>query len=292
MKNTTWSYQTALTVPEAQMQLSSTFFSKYGLTKKIEIESKPIFFYKIPNLNLKINWLYIPPKANKQFYKRIGYAIGSLHGIYYPSPLMRYIAKKNILGLSFNNGQIPNSLIFRNELLFSIIDDYKKGCSRKRSLYTIYLGVAFPLNKNNDINPLEKKNAYWYRKTSVFENPIWYLGFNYTSSFPYGLHYAIDIGFYSIGINTNSFTIEHKTLFYILWLTHLRVAAGYKTAFSNEVNIKAALYPVFDATIIFFTKKYKREKKPKNSYISSDEMLKYLKEKGLIESNQEQNKRK
>ncbi len=264
--NEIWTNTNARIIPYKQVRLSTLFFSKYAPGKNIELQAKPLWWIKIPNFNLKIRWINIPEKQNKKFYKRIGFDFATLHGIYYPAPLLNYWAARNFRPVNLNINPIAKTPVIRNEAIFSIIDIRRKGCGMKHTYYTAKLGFAMPLTKNNTV--ISTQNAYLFRKTAPLKDLIWYLGIYYDNDFAYGLKYSLGLTFYSVKPNVENFVLEHNGFFYMLWLTHLRVGAGYKIAFTNKLNVKPAIYPAFDFTLIFFAKKHKKKKQ--KQYLKPD----------------------
>lgn len=258
--NPIWTVGTAKTINKKELDLNFLYYSQYGLTNKIEIQSKPLWWYKFPNLGLKITWWNKKTTPNANFFKKLGIIIGTRHGIYYPTPIMNYIQTKNIQNIDFGSSVIPSMLAFKNELLVSTIINKNKGCYNTRSIITFKLGNQKALKKTNK-NYVVTDRSLLYRQTSIFgDYSLWYFGIDYDAKINYGLNYKIDADFYSVGILIHNWIFEHKGVAYwYMGAKHrIRPAIGYLFSYTNLPSARLSLYPIFDLTyIIHFRKKRK-----------------------------------
>ena len=255
--NPIWTIGTAKTIKKKELHLNLLYYSQYGLTNKIEIQSKPLWWYKAPNIGIKINWWNKKTKRNTKFLKKLGFIIGTKHYIYYPTPLLNFIQKKNIQNIDFGTSSIPQILGFKNEIIISTILNKNKSCYKKTSVLTFKIGNHKTF-KNSNENLIVNNKAIIYRNTTIFgEYSLWNLGIDYDSKFSYGLNYAIDAEFYSVGLNIQNWIFEHKGLVY--WYMgkqkNFRTTIGYQFSYTNYPETPMSLNALVDLTYIFTIKK-------------------------------------
>ena len=260
--NPIWTIGTAKTIGEKELHLNLLYYSQYGLTNKIEIQSKPVWWYKFPNVGVKVNWWNKKSTANANFFKKLGLIFSSKHAIYYPTPLMNYIQTKNIQNIDFGTAIIPDILAFKNEIYFSTIINKNKSCYKKTSILTLKIGNQKALKKSNQ-NFVITDKALIFRQTSIFDNySLWYIGIDYDSKISYGLNYSFDADFYSVGLLMENWIFEHKALVY--WYMgaekRIRTSIGYQFSYTNRPGTKLSLYPLIDFSYIIKIKKGKKNK--------------------------------
>ena len=261
--NPIWTIGTAKTVAKKQLNLNLLYYSQYGLTNNIEIQTKPLWWYKFPNLGVKITWWQRETQPSADFFKKLGIIIGSKHGIYYPTPIMNYIQERNIQDIDFGSAVIPPIVAFKNELLITTIINKNKGCYKNKSILTFKFGNQMAI-KNPDNNFVVTDKALLFRQTSIFgDYSLWYIGIDFDAKINYGLNYCIDIDFYSVSLNMNNWIFEHKGLVYwYMGAKHrIRPSIGYQLSYTNLPSAKLSLYPLFDLTYIIHIKKKRDNKK-------------------------------
>lgn len=259
--NPIWTIGTAKTISKKQLNLNLLYPSQYGLTKNIEIQTKPLWYIKYPNLGVKITWWNKPSTPNKKLLKRLGIIIGTKHAVYYPTPIMNYIQKKSLLDLDFGYNKIEPIIIMRNELLISNLLRKNKECYNTKSILTLKIGnqKAFK-DSTTDYTISTKSNLY--RNTAMMgKYSLWYMGLDFDSKISYGLNYCLDIDLYSVGLLEN-WIIEHKGLAY--WYMgaekRIRMTIGYQLSFTNHVGTASSISPLFDLTYIIYFRKSKNDK--------------------------------
>ena len=262
-----WTIGTAKTVNKKELDLNLFYFSQYGIAKRIEIQAKPMWFYKLPNFGLKFTWWNKKSSYSKNFFKKLGIIVGSRHGIYYPTPTLNYIANKNLFNSNFTN--TPAIFLLKNELLTSFVINKNTGCYKKMSLLTLKIGNQTALGSSGNYSITD--NSLHYRLTSTFsDHSLWYIGIDYDSKFSYGLNYKIDIDFYSLDLSLKNLILEHKTIAY--WYMgenhRIRPAIGYIISMSNIPGIRSNIFPIFDIAILF-----KIRKKSKNDQLFDNGVL-------------------
>ncbi|MBN2892810.1 MAG: hypothetical protein JXL97_13155 [Bacteroidales bacterium] len=255
-----WTIGTAKTISKKELDLNLLYYSQYGITNRVELQMKPLWWYKFPNLGLKITWWNKKSEPNANFFKKLGIIVGTKHGIYYPTPLMNYIQDKSFQNIDFGSSPIPPIFAIKNELLITFIINKFKGCYQNRGILTLKAGnqKAF---KNQNQNFVLTDKAILFRQTTIFgDYSLWYFGIDYDSKLSYGLNYKIDVDFYSVGLLIHNWIFEHKGLVY--WYMgankKIRTTIGYKFSYANYPGTKLSLYPLFDLTyMIHFRKKGK-----------------------------------
>ncbi len=254
-----WTIGTANTIKKHDLHLNALYYSQYGITDKIELQTKPLWWYKFPNLAVKIKWWNKASRPGKTFFEKQGMIFSSKHGIYYPTPLMNYVSAKSIKNINFGSN-ISGILVFKNEALLSILVKKNKGCYSSFKIFTLKIGNQTAiLNKSSDY--ILSNNSLLYRETSMFgDKSLWYVGLDYDNKLSYGLNYSFDIDFYSIGFDMSSYIIEHKGIVYWYWgyRHRIRPALGYQLSFTNHPNVPLGFYPLFDISYLFSVKKSKK----------------------------------
>jgi hypothetical protein len=256
-----WTLGTAKTIGKSQLDLNLLYTIQYGLTTKIELQSKPIWWYKFPNFSIKINWINKKPTPSKNFFKKSAFIISTLHGLYYPTPLMNYIQSKNLYNIDFGVSQINSFFVTKNELFISKVNSKHKGCYKKISILTLKIGNQSALFIN-DNNYEIQNNSIMYRNTSMLnkDNSLWYIGLDYDSKLNYGLNYSFDVDFYAVGIEINYWILESKGLAYWYMGTkeQFRMTIGYIFSYTNNTDIKFSISPLFDLTYRINTRASKK----------------------------------
>ncbi len=253
-QNRLWTVGTARTIPKGDVHLSMFYFSKYGVTRYFEIQAKPLWWIKYPNINGKITWYHHRGQTHKNFLKSRDFLIGSIHGFNYPTMALRTAQRRGFVGgIIPPEAMIPSIFAFRNELLLTAVIKKRTTCSNSNFLVTAKLGHKFALKTGETTLPY-LDNALYNRESAIYRDKmLYYFGLDLDAKLSYGLNYTLDFDFYSVGINTDHWSIEHKGLVY--WrMGHkerVRIVVGYKLAYSNYTNIKGSMSPFVDFTFMF-----------------------------------------
>jgi len=253
-QNRLWTTGTARTIPKGDVHLSMFYFSKYGVTQYFEIQSKPLWWIKYPNINGKFTWYYHKGQVHKNFLRSRDYLIGSIHGFNYPTWALRTAQRKGYVGgIIPPEAIIPSIFAFRNEILFTTIIKKRKTCYNSNFLVTLKLGHKFALKTGEATLPYFD-NALYNRESAIYRDlSLYYTGIDFDAKLSYGLNYTVDLDFYSVGINTDNWSVEHKGLIY--WKMgnreRVRIVVGYKLAYSNYTTMKGSISPFVDFTYMF-----------------------------------------
>ncbi len=265
-----WTIGTAKTINKNDLHLNLFYFSQYGIAKRIEIQTKPLWYYKMPNFGLKFTWWNKKSSFSKNFFKKLGIIVGSRHGIYYPTPLLNHFARKNMFNVTYPS--VPSILVLKNEVLTSFVINKNTGCYKKMSLLTLKIGNQIGFGGGDYAI---RNNSLQYRLTTTLSgNYLWYFGVDYDSKFSYGLNYKIDADLYLLNLSMKTMIFEHKTVAY--WYMgsqhRIRPAVGYLISMSNIPGLKSSIMPLFDIAILFkIRKKGKRDQLFDNGIIPEPE---------------------
>ncbi len=246
-----WTIGTAKTIGKKEVHLNTLFYSQYGLTKRVEIQSKPLWWIKFPNLGAKINWIYKKPTPNAEFIKRKGIIVSTKHFGFYPNPLLKYVQNNNVHNIDFGISSFDNFFVIKNELLISLINRKNKGCTSKLSIYTLKFGNQKALN--NSQNLILTDNSMLFRQTSMLgDYSLWYIGFDLDSKLTYGLNYCIDFDVYAVGLIVSNWVFEHKSIFYWYMGTNKRIrpSIGYQLSYASHPDAKMSFMPLFDLSYL------------------------------------------
>jgi len=226
-----WSQNSAYLVPTGRMEVGLFQSMRYGLLENMELSSHPLVFVLMPNLSLK--W------SHKSFG---GFTFSTRHSIYYPSPLLRNLAREGIGGIISPEFEIPDMVSLYNEALLSKI-------ITKHHLLTGKLGIAFA-----------KKFSELDERTTI-DLPIVFprlAVFYYDYSFRFGFdvqgklfkrwEYLMDADLFYIPKSDENIAFEHKGL--VVWTKSPRfqLCFGYKLSyceypFGTQWHL---LLPLFD----------------------------------------------
>lgn len=103
-----WSIGTAHVLPQKRVEIGVFQPLRYGYSENMEFSVHPLLFFVAPNFAIKRKHADIG-----------GIFFASKHGISYPTPLMRLLAREGIGGLISPEFAIPHILSLQNELLVS-----------------------------------------------------------------------------------------------------------------------------------------------------------------------------
>lgn len=269
-----WTVGTARTVHKNDLDLSTFYFTKYGLTNFFELQAKPLYWWKLPQLNGKLTWYYHKGQKHKNYLRSRDYLIGSIHGVNYPTWALRTFASKGYYNSIIpESSVIPSIFAFRNEILLTTILTRRKTCSTSNSLITFKAGVKSAYKTDTVIlAPFEQ--AVYARESQIYRDKLlWYLGVDWDAKLSYGLNYTLDADIYSIGLNTDYWAFEHKGLVYwhMGYNKRIRIVLGYKFGYTNLPDTRMQVSPFVDFTLLLRPRRNKHTQLfPKGMDNSSD----------------------
>jgi hypothetical protein len=121
-----WSSGTACILPVNRWETGVFLPLRWGCSPSLELSIHPLAVFVIPNVSAK--WSHGTHN---------GWMIASRHSMYYPTPLLRMLAKKGTGGIISPQFEIPHMVSISNEVLVSH--------PIKKFLATGKLGLAFAL---------------------------------------------------------------------------------------------------------------------------------------------------
>ncbi len=212
-----WTGGTAFVLPKHRFELSILDESHYGLSDRFEISSHLIKSLLMPNLKIKISW----GSYN-------GFYFASKHGLFYPSPFMRTVAREGIGGLISPEFNIPEMVSINNQIIVS--------CSPlKNTILSAYTGFNFALKSGELDERTTIDLPYIYPRLAVFYNrPEIVAGLDFRGNFTrcFGLKYNID-NFLFLNTSENYFLENTLVLTYTSKKQKTRIELGSKLSYGK-----------------------------------------------------------
>lgn len=226
-----WSLGTAYLLPRGRLEIGLFQPLRYGWSESLEFATHPLVFIKMPNLSLK--WSHD---------SYCGFFFATRHNIYYPTPLLRTLAREDIGGLISPEFDIPNMVSFNNEILVTkqILTNH---------LLTGKAGFSFAL-KSGDLDERTTIDLpLVFPRLSVYYHGY---GFRFGSDLQGKIgrrwNYLVDWDLFYIPEAEEDMAFEHKAMF--LWNKSHRfqLCFGYKLVygeypFGTQWHLLA---PIFD----------------------------------------------
>ncbi len=211
-----WSEGTAYTLPQKRVELGLFQPLRYGQSQNIEWSTHPIYFFIIPNLNIK--WFH-------GFYDNV--AIASRYSMYYPTILLRTISREGTGGIISPEFEIPQMIGFNGEALFS-----KR--LYENTILTTKLGLAFGVKFGGLDERTTIDLPLVYNRLAVF-----YHGYQLRGGVDLDGHlykrwyYSLDMDYFYIPNVDHNKTFEHKGL--LIWQKSVKtkITIGYKLIYSE-----------------------------------------------------------
>lgn len=211
-----WSEGSAYILPQKRVELGLFQPLRYGQSECFEWSTHPIYFFIIPNFNLK--WFH-------GLYN--DFAVATRYSAYYPTLLLRTIGREGTGGIISPEFEIPQMIGFNGELLFSKLINENTIVTLKPGLA---LGLKFgDLDKRTTIDlPLV------YNRLAVFYHDYQLrIGMDLDGQLNKRWHYSIDADYFYIpGVDHNK-AFEHKGL--LIWEKSVKtkITLGYKLVYGQ-----------------------------------------------------------
>ncbi len=211
-----WSSGAAYTLPAGRMEVGVFQPLRYGVTSTLEFSIHPLVAFLMPNLSIK--WSHLSTK---------GFHVSTQHSLYYPTPLLRTVAKEGTGGLISPEFSIPNMVAVTTEVLASkmIASGHlltgKLGCSLAAksadldSRTTIDLPLIFP------------RMSVFYHGYSLRG------GANLQGKMFRRWHYRMDAEFFFTPKAEESFAFEHLGLLSWRKSDRFQSCLGYKLTYGE-----------------------------------------------------------
>ena len=211
-----WSSGTAYLLPAGRAEMGLFQPLRYGLNDAVEFSTHPLLCMQIPNLSLK--WSHV-------FSAR--FVMATRHSIYYPTPLLRTLAREGIGGMISPEFHIPHMISINNEVLVSkfAIDGH---------LFTGKVGINFAIKSAElderttiDLPLLFPRLAVYYNGYGLR------FGGDLQGKIIRRWNYLVDTDFFYFPGASENMAFEHKGL--LLWTKSRRfqLCVGYKLSYSE-----------------------------------------------------------
>ena len=206
-----WLPGTAHTLPQGRWE--------YGLFQPVrwgQSENREISFYKLtallmPGVTIKQGWG-----------QRSGWTISTTHALYYPTPLLKMVAKPGIGGMISPEFEIPNMVSLWNMVLAS--KDLDQG-----KIFTIKAGIALAFGGGDLAMESTIDLPLIYHRLAVYYNS-WLLRFgsDVNGRLNKKWTYLVDSDLFLIPGMKGSFALEHKGM--VTWekSSRFHISMGYK----------------------------------------------------------------
>lgn len=211
-----WSEGSAYILPVKRVELGLFQPLRYGQSEQFEWSTQPIFFFILPNFNLK--WFHT-------FYKDI--AIASQYGVYYPTLVMRTLAREGTGGIISPEFDIPHMLGLSAEIIISKPLTDNILLSAKGGLALGVKSAGLDERTTIDLPLIYSRLAIFYHGYQLRS------GLDLDGQFNDYWHYALDADFfYTPGVEHNS-AFEHKGL--LIWQksAQTKISLGYKLVYGD-----------------------------------------------------------
>lgn len=236
--NTVWTNGTAFIVPKNNLYVNSTYYSLFGLTNKIELQSKPLLWVKIPNFGAKVNWYNFVNRYNSRLFANSTLAFSSRHFIYYPTPLLKTLYKLNILDFALLNSNIHSLIVLKNEILISFKKYKNKSCYWKYYIVTFNIGMLNSIYKKDIFYQNLFSNVTFKNTSFLSKNNSYFTGIDFDSWLTNGISYKIKTSLIVVQFKKFEYVAELGMYgyFHFLRQNKLRITFGYEIYYSNVKN--------------------------------------------------------
>jgi hypothetical protein len=212
-----WTAGTSYTLPRHRFELGILEESRFGITDHLEISSHLLQNFLIPNLSLKKCW-----------YSYHGFNLATKHGLFYPSPFMRTVAREGIGGFISPEFDIPDVLIISNQILLSF-------SPLKYTLLTAYSGIKFSIRGGELDSRTTIDLPFLYPRLAVlYSQPELDAGIDFRGYFTkrFGWMLAID-NYWLMNTSYNYFLENNVCLTYTSKKQTFRIETGSKLCYGD-----------------------------------------------------------
>lgn len=213
-----WSAGTAKVLPEGRREIGLFQPLRYGWSENVEVSLHPLYFFIIPNLQIKWH------QAN---YRNLTFS--SRHGFYYPTLLLRTMAREGTGGIISPEFEIPHMFALNNEILISTDIKSLITITAKGGISTAIKFGGLDQRTTIDL-PLV------YPRLNVFYHGYsFHGGADFESKISGRWLFLIDGDFYftPAAKSDRDFAFEHKLLFYWRKSSSTEVCFGYKLVYAE-----------------------------------------------------------
>ncbi len=231
-----WSPGTAHTLPQGRWEAGLFQPVRWG-----QSEDRELSFYKLtallmPGVTVKQRWL-----------QRYDWTISTTHAFYYPTPLLKMVAKPGIGGMISPEFDIPNMVSLWNMVLASKHLDNDKIFTAKAGFALAFGGSDLAMESTIDLPLIYHRLAVYYNK--------WLLRFgsDINGRLSEKWVYLVDGDLFIIPGMKGSFALENKGLLTWEKSSRFHVSLGYKMVYGqypdgypNENITRLHILPMID----------------------------------------------
>jgi len=202
-QNQLWTQGTAYTLSKHRISVSLLKPTRFGLTRRTELQAHPLAIFAMPHIALKQAW------TQKTIFKR-KFLFSTYHGFYYPTLTMRVAKKRDNPRILPSTTDVPHILAFRNELRISHFLHPSTSCKRANNLLTYRLGIKNSFTFGESTPPIINE-PIMFRETMVFyPKPVWYTGIDLDAHLNQTFNYFVDLEYHSINWKWEYWAVESK----------------------------------------------------------------------------------
>lgn len=211
-----WSSETAYLLPKGRLEFGIFRPAAYRFSESLEFSTHVLPNILIPNLCVK--W------GHSSF---AGLDWATRHSFYYPTPILRTVAREGIGGLISPEFTMPHMAAFHNEILLSKPFD-------PRLLVTFKAGMTFAWSSADLDERTTIDLPLIYPRLAVFYNTYDFrMGIDLQGFMIGRWHYLADSDIFLCPNSDKGLAFEHKGL--IIWRksTRFQLCLGYKIAYAE-----------------------------------------------------------
>ncbi len=231
-----WLPGTAYTIPQGRWEYGLFQPVRWGQSDDSEISFFKLSALLMPGVTVKQRWL-----------QRYQWTVSSKHSVYYPTPLLKMVAKEGTGGVISPEFDIPKMVSFWNMALAS------KQMDRDRVL-TLKAGAAFAFGGSDLSEGSTIDLPLVYHRLAVYYNGwLVRLGVDYNGRMSKKWTYLVDGDLFLIPGMKGSLALEHKGM--ITWEKSYKfhISLGYKfiygeypDGYPNEKITRIHMLPILD----------------------------------------------
>jgi hypothetical protein len=224
-----WSGGTALTLPAKRLELKLSELSSYGITDKVEISARPLLFWLMPQVKVKISL------AEKN-----GYIFASEHQLNYPTMFLNLVSRKGIGGLISPEFNFPGMISLYNGIVVShkISDKY---------LLTGKAGFLFAIGSGSVVDRSTMDFPLLYPRFDVYYHHLVLMpGIDFRGKINKSFGFKLNAESFIIPGTSENFFFENRGYLTLTRKTRLQLQAGYllcygKYPFGTQWHLLPAL---------------------------------------------------
>jgi len=224
-----WANNTTKTLKKGRKEIGIFSPLKFGLKDSMEIAVHPIYFFIIPNIELKKFW--------KSFG---GIDFATKHKFSYPTLLYKTISKNGTGGVLPATSTIPQMFKFNNSIMFGkTVNEYLTA--------TINAGVDLTLSFGESNFP-EIEYHILYPRTYSYNNLFTpYCGVDFTGKFFGNFYYDYEFTMFFMTNENKGSILENKFKFQWNISDKLAAKAGVLVVYGKyPYGFDSGVFPVFD----------------------------------------------